>query len=193
MNMRPSKRKYRSSLEFVEAGFRACLQNAQDLVSASQKLIAAELHAPALSVAGLALEELGKLFALDGLLYARPDDHKAEAFTKAGRGHSTKLDILVRLPLLLGHLGKADPRYGKERAYDEALAISLVQLKDDGNAVFNRLQTKTFAELDRWKQKGFYSEVINDLSFLLVMPSTLISQIPCTIWPGGPRVRWTFF
>jgi AbiV family abortive infection protein len=66
--MRPSKRKFRSSLEFVEAGFRACLQNAQDLVSASQKLIAAELHAPALSVAVLALEELGKLFALDGLL-----------------------------------------------------------------------------------------------------------------------------
>jgi AbiV family abortive infection protein len=146
----------------VEAGFRACLQNAQDLLLASQTLIAAKLHAPALSLAVLALEELGKLYTIDGLLYARPDDHKAIAFAKSGRSHSTKLDIFETFPLLLGNLGAADPRYGKERAYNQALVISISHLKDDGNTVLNKLETQMFAELDMWKQKGFYSEVADN-------------------------------
>jgi AbiV family abortive infection protein len=158
---RSGKRKYRNSLEFVETGFRACLQNAHDLVSASQKLISSELHAPALSLAVLALEELGKLYAIDGLLFARAEDHKAAAFAKSGRSHSTKLEILVTLPLLLGNLAEADPRYGKELAYNQALAISFVNLKREGNVVLGTLQTQSLAELDMWKQRGFYSEASN--------------------------------
>jgi hypothetical protein len=84
------------------------------------------------------------------------------AFTKSARSHSTKLDILVTLPLFLGHLGEADPRYGKERTYNQTLAISPSHLKDAGNAVLNRLKAQRFTELDTWKQKGFYSEAVNN-------------------------------
>src|SRR6266851_5564071 len=82
MSSRSETRKYRNSLEFIERGFQACWHNAQDLVLASKKLIDGELHAPALSLAVLALEELAKLCAIDGLLFARHDDHKSEAFFK---------------------------------------------------------------------------------------------------------------
>lgn len=161
MSKQPSKRKYRNSLDFVESGFRACWSNAQDLVVASQKLIDSGLHAPALSLAVLALEELAKLSAIDGLLFARHDDHKAATFTKSGRSHSAKLTVLELFPLLLGNLSRTDPRYGKEQKYNLALAISLRQLKENGNAVMARLQEAGFLGLDSWKQQGFYVSALD--------------------------------
>ncbi len=41
-------------------------------------------------VSVLALEELGKLMALDGLLFARHDDRKCKHFKDASRSHETK-------------------------------------------------------------------------------------------------------
>ena len=152
-----TKRPYGTSLEFVESGFMACWQNAKELLSASQKLIDSGLHAPALSLSVLALEELGKFFAIDGLLYARQDDHKAAEFLKAGRSHSTKLILLELFPLLLGNLSRADPRYGKDSRYNLALAASIQDLKEAENAVMAELGEGSFLALDRWKQQGFYA------------------------------------
>jgi AbiV family abortive infection protein len=154
--MSAQKRKYRNSLEHVERGFQACWHNAQDLVLASKKLIDDGLHAPALSLAVLALEEIAKLYAIDGLLFARTDDHKSEAFSKAVRDHSVKLTLLELFPLLIGSLARVDPRYGKEKAYNEALAIALIQMKHDGNAVMVHLDGGGFLALNEWKQRGFY-------------------------------------
>jgi AbiV family abortive infection protein len=86
-----SKRKYRNTLEFVESGFRACWENALDLNAASQKLHDGGFHATGLSLSVLALEELGKLTAIDGLLFSRQDDYKSAAFLKANRSHASKL------------------------------------------------------------------------------------------------------
>lgn len=160
MATKHKKRRYRNSLDFVEDEFRISFINAQDLLSASEKLLAANLHAPALSLAVLALEEVGKLCAIDGLLYATSEDEKAKLFTKSGKSHFTKLAILTWLPLFLGNLAKVDPRYGEDKRYNHALAISLAQLKQDGNDVLNALETKNFSELDGWKQMGFYTEQV---------------------------------
>lgn len=126
-------------------------------MTASQTLIDADLHAPALSLAVLALEELGKLCAIDGLLFARPDDGKSGVHLKAGRSHSLKLDILLLLPLLIQNLSRSDPRHGNEAAYNHALAISLSKLIADGNAVLSRLPQQQYSNLDTYKQQGFYA------------------------------------
>lgn len=152
-----SRRRYRNTLDQVEQGLRACWQNAQDLVKASDKLLAAELHAPSLSLAVLALEELAKLAAIEGLLFARSDDAKADLFKKATKSHAVKLSILEAWPLLLGNLARVDPRYGSDECFHLALAISIEQLRDDGNAVVAELQGGAYQELDDWKQRGFYS------------------------------------
>lgn len=80
-------RKYRTSLDQVEDAFRACWKTAQQHVAASKVLKESDLHAQALSLAVLAIEELGKLFCVDGLLFARADDGRAKAFAKAQRDH----------------------------------------------------------------------------------------------------------
>ena len=156
MKNRLPKRRYRNSLDFVESGFRACWQNAQDLVLASQKLMENNSHASALSLAVLALEEISKLYAIDGLLFARADDFKTMTFVKALQSHSVKLTILELLPLFIGNLSRTDPRFGSDEKFHAAIVLSLGFLRDDGNAVMAELGGKGFLALDNWKQKGFY-------------------------------------
>src|SRR6266566_7629149 len=105
----PDKRRYRNSLDFVAGGFRACWRNANDLLAASKNLIEQGLHAPGLSLAVLALEEIGKMCAIDGLLFAQSDDHKAQRFGKSQRDHDTKLAALSILPLFISNLSHVDP------------------------------------------------------------------------------------
>ena len=106
-----SKRNYRNNLEFVEASFTACWHNAQDLIKGAKVLLDNSLPAPALSLSVLALEELGKLFCIGGLLYARTDDDKAKAFAKSLKNHSIKLSAFEIFPALLGDIASADPGY----------------------------------------------------------------------------------
>jgi len=82
-----TKPKYRNKLEFVESAFEACWKNTNDLIAAAKLLLDKGLHGIALSTAVLALEELGKLFCIDGLLFARSDYYKAEAYAKSLKSH----------------------------------------------------------------------------------------------------------
>jgi|CXWL01.1.fsa_nt_gi AbiV family abortive infection protein len=153
-----ARRHYRNSLDFVADAFRACWANAQNLVTEAKLLSDHGHKARALSLSVLALEEIGKLFCADGLLYARPDDQKAKAFAKSLKSHSTKLSALNLLPLLLKNISSVDPRYSTEKRFMQAVVISAQDLKDRGNAVFDLLDGEGFSKLDHWKQIGFYSQ-----------------------------------
>ena len=157
MNETDKKRAYRTELEFVEAGFGACLQNANDLVASSKNLIEHELHAPALSLAVLALEEVGKMLAIDGLLFAKPEDPKAQKFDKSQRDHVIKLLAIPLLQMLIAKISLADPRNGTDAAYREALGFGLQRIQIDGDAVLQLLlPDEGFFGLNKWKQRGLY-------------------------------------
>lgn len=161
-------------MDFVESGFRACWRNAKALVSASEKLMNSGHQALALSISVLALEEMGKLFAVDGLLYARQSDAKSEGFCRSLRDHKTKLAFLEALPILFLNLTRSDPRYGHEERFMVALKISAQDLKEAGNTVMRELGENNFLELDHWKQRGFYaSNVPEGTGF--IAPSEAVS------------------
>lgn len=150
------RRQYRDNLDFVEAGFSACWGNANDLAVASKTLIDQGLHAPGLSLAVLALEEIGKLCAMDGLLFARPEDHKSLRFGKSQRDHDTKLTMLAGLPLFIANLSQVDPRRANVQIYGHAMAISFNQLKNAGDVLLQLIKEEDFSGLNKWKQMGFY-------------------------------------
>lgn len=152
------KRNYRNNLEFIESGFKACWSNAQDLVSGSKSLLENSVHGLALSASVLALEELGKLFCIDGLLFARADDHKTKTFVKSMKNHSVKLSAFELLPLLIARLASFDSRFENDSRFKMTLAISMSNLKDRGNDVLALIGNVSFSELDRWKQLGFYAQ-----------------------------------
>ncbi|MFM9915288.1 MAG: AbiV family abortive infection protein [Rhizobacter sp.] len=156
------RQNYRNNLDFVASAFQACWSNARDLVSAAKLLLDAGLHAQALSLSVLALEELGKLFCVDGLLFARADDYKAEVFAKSLKSHTTKLEALQLLPLLLESIASVDTRHGSEDRFDQAIEISLNDLKQRGKTLYALLDGKGFEALDQLKQLGFYARPVGN-------------------------------
>jgi AbiV family abortive infection protein len=149
-------RRYAKSLEFIQAGFLACLQNARDLVAASKILMDSGYQAPALSLSVLALEEIGKVIAIDGLLFARPDSDRAAKSTKADRSHIVKLQALAVVDMMVEKASLVDPRNRVEGAHATALAVILQQLQAAKHAVLDLLPDKDFQLLNRMKQEGFY-------------------------------------
>lgn len=153
------KQSYTSSMDMLEAGFVACWQNIRDLVASAKLLKEHGQHAPALSLSVLALEEMGKLIALDGLLLAIQGDDKSKLHRKVSRSHKDKLLSLELLPLLLDALSRQDPRYENEDRFRLAFAIGVKNLKDAGNVVMSLLGEESFTALDVEKQKGFYASL----------------------------------
>jgi hypothetical protein len=88
----------------------------------------------------LAIEELAKLHAVDGLLFARAGDHKDEAFREASKSHYAKLAIFELFPLLLGEPARVHPKHVDDQAFNITVATSIQALKQDGNIVMNALE-----------------------------------------------------
>ncbi len=158
-----NRRKYRNKVEFIEDAFKACWTNANDLIASAKILFDKGFHGISLSISVLALEELGKLFCIDGLLFARSDDHKADAYTKSLKSHTTKLSSLTLLSLLLRNIAEVDPRFKSEPEFSHAFAVSIMDLKKRGNIVFDLLTNKSFQDLDALKQQGFYAQPYNNV------------------------------
>jgi len=87
----------------------------------------------------LALEELGKLLAINGLLFAPKDDHKAMAFQKSGKDHPFKLQTFGMFPIFVYNVSIHDPRYGEKR-FNQALAIAICNWKDQYNSICGMLK-----------------------------------------------------
>lgn len=167
------KQSYTSSMDVLEAGFIACWQNIRDLVASARLLKEHGKHAPALSLSVLALEEIGKLIALDGLLLAVQGDDKSKLQRKVSRSHKDKLLSLELFPFLLDGLSRRDPRYESEDRFRLAFSIGVKNLKDAGNTVMSLLGENSFTALDLEKQKGFYAS-LEQLS--VVAPKDAVSK-----------------
>ncbi len=168
-----TRRKYENNLDFVETAFESCWRNANDLITSARLLLDHRLHGVALSTSVLALEELGKLYCIDGLLFARSDDHKVKAYAKSLRNHSTKLSAVTLLPLLLENIAKVDPRYTSDDRFSQALIISMTDLKNRGNTVLNCLPKASFQDLNTLKQQGFYAQPYDNL---FKTPNSAVSE-----------------
>ncbi len=182
-----SRRNYRISLDIVESGFLACWTNVQDLIKGAKILNHGKLHALALSTSVLALEEMGKLFCLDGLLYARAGDEKARTFEKSLKSHSLKLSALMAFPMFLGQLASVDPRYGKDRAFNMTVAISIRHMQECGNALFSMLENETFQDLDGWKQAGFYAGLNSHDNVFKIPAETVPPELSDAVYALGWR------
>lgn len=160
-----SKRRYGRSLTFIEDGFEKCLCNVSDLVQAAESLLAAGSHAPALSLSVLALEEMGKMYFIDGLLFSRPDDHKVDYFNKSQKKHNIKLSAIPMISLLSTMIARCDPRFHTEDIFRTAIMIGHENWKKAGEEVLSLSGCSDFEFLDNWKQRGFYVGVIGGNKF----------------------------
>jgi len=146
--------------EFIGDVVEACWSNAVQLVESAKQVKAQGRNGLAISLSVLALEEIGKLHIVDGLLFAKPGDERSDLYEKGFRKHTIKLKVLDLFPLMLTYLCTFDPRYASEQRFRLTLAIVVDQYKRDRIALAPWLGPACdLVELDRWKQKGFYVHV----------------------------------
>lgn len=146
--------------EFIGDVVEACWSNAVQLVESAKLVKAQGRNGLAVSLSVLALEEIGKLHIVDGLLFAKPGDERSALYEKGFRQHTVKLKVLDLFPLMLTYLCTFDQRYPSEERFRLSLAIVVDQYKRDRTALAPWLGPgRDLVDLDGWKQKGFYVHV----------------------------------
>lgn len=167
------KRKYRSGLASVLQGIQAAVTQGASLARSAERLLSEGDHALALSVAVLALEEIGKALLIDGLIFAKAGDEKVAAFERGHRKHTEKLRYVQALPGYLERQAIADPR-SDDVKYQERIAAATENFNAARAALISALGVpEGFEALDRFKQRGFYTELKGGMIFEL--PANSIS------------------
>lgn len=109
------------------------------------------------SLAILALEEVGKMMLLDGLLFSKTGDDRYKQYKQGHLSHRMKLDAVELYPLFLHHLTTVDPRRNDNR-FKQTMLVIFTDLKAKRQELANLLGEEfVFPDLDQLKQQGFYS------------------------------------
>lgn len=156
------KQKYLRPLHLLENGFLVIPETIKELVDASNALLARKLYAQSLSLSIIALEECGKLFLLDSLLFVR--DKNKDNFNRSSISHHNKLDASIFTIGLLKLISQFDNRSEDEKTkfkFRKAIQIGLFNLHEKYKEVRDDLPGNDIRALDRLKQNGFYSKFHN--------------------------------
>lgn len=168
--MEQIKRKYRHDLEFVFKAIAACRAQSLSLFEGAELLFEAKNYPLALANAVLALEEVGKLFLIDGLLFARSDDRKSTRFIRGAQKHGSKLRSIGYFPTFVSYLLMVRKTLSNVPTLIPLDVSVGIARKSHANAVKALLQRHgdnfKVEDLDKWKQKGFYSHTDGSGTFV---------------------------
>jgi AbiV family abortive infection protein len=152
------KAKYTHSLKFLKNGYLAIRDTVSQLVDSSTVLLESGAHSQAASLSVIALEECGKIFLLDSLLFSKPDDEYVKSFKKGSVSHRDKLMAVQFFIVFLKSLSEHDKRYSDER-FKKAIQIGILNLHQNYKVLRDSLPRADIYELDRMKQEGFYTKL----------------------------------
>lgn len=178
---------YRSPVEIIAEGVEACWLNALDLQSAAEHLKDRGQHAIALSLCVLALEEVGKIYLLDGLLFARPGDERSKLFERGFRSHEKKLLLLNMFPILLLYFSRFNPHFRSEPELQQKLDTTVQLYKEERQALAPWLGSESsLTALDMWKQHGFYTH-FNETG-RVVRPTEITEEFSAAVFRFTSRI-----
>ena len=153
-----SKQKFPKPLHFLENGFKLIPKSVSNLAKSSTLLLKKNVDAQSASLSIIALEECGKLFLLDSLLLLR--DPKDDTFTKGSLSHKNKLFASGSCIALMELMSEFDPKNenpNEAKIFQIAIEIALKNLRQEFQAVKDRLPGADITRLDLIRQQGFYS------------------------------------
>jgi len=176
--MRKNKKpKYLRPLSLLKDGYLTIPLGVEQLVDASNALINNESYAQSLSLSVIALEECGKLFLLDSLLFVRNKEN--DHYKKSAISHKNKLDAFQFLISLLMIVSKFDEKFLNARTrerFSKAVTIGLFNLHEDYKNLRDTLPSNDIVQLDTFKQMGFYSSHLNQK---FCIPSLVLDKELC--------------
>lgn len=158
MEKHRKKAKYTHSLKFLKRGYLSIRETVAQLVSSSSLLLGSGAHSQAASLAVIALEECGKIFLLDSLLFSKPDDGYVKGFKRGSISHRDKLFAVQFFIVFLKALSEHDKRNSDER-FKKAIQIGMLNLHQNYIELRDSLPNADIHELDKIKQEGFYTKL----------------------------------
>lgn len=148
---------YRAVPDSILAGVEGCWRNSFELLRGADLLLHGGRFPPALSLAVLALEEIGKMVHIDSLVFAKEGDERDEAFQRVFRSHPRKLEALRGFPDFLAYLATFKPKWAEDHTYVQQLRSVEVEFHRQLANVKALLRLTVLSDLDQWKQRGFYT------------------------------------
>ena len=79
----------------MKSGYLAIIESVADLVNVADELLKIGAIGQSTAIATIALEECGKAFLLDSLLFAKPRDGREQGFRKESLSHKRKLHAAI--------------------------------------------------------------------------------------------------
>lgn len=134
----------------------------KDLVNASNVLQKEKIYAASLSLSIIALEECGKIFILDSLLFLRD---KNDFYKKRSLSHKDKLDALQFTITLLATISEHHEDNKKDDTkviFKKATQIGLSNLHSEYKSLRDKLKNSDIRQFDHIKQNGFYTGYFNN-------------------------------
>jgi len=151
------------SIADLRNGFDACTRNALKLVATAQRCVSASdsalwqaNYALGLSLAVLALEEIGKFCLIDATLFSFEEDDVVKEVKRKYTAHKSKLEYLQIWPRILRHIVDRTRGAPEDRAHRLEFAASIARCKAITTQMEAWIPGPDFTLLDRWKQRGFY-------------------------------------
>jgi AbiV family abortive infection protein len=158
------KAKYTRSLEFLKNGYLTIKESVFQLIDSSNLLLEAGAYGQSTAIAIIALEECGKIYILDSLLYSKPDGEYNKNFKKDSTDHKHKLDAIQFFIPFLELLSEHDKRKN-EKNFRLAIGTGLSNMHRSYKELRDDLPDQNIHELNNIKQAGFYTRVVGE-SFL---------------------------
>lgn len=154
-----SKPKYTRSEKALVSGYSKIRDTIMDLYRSAKILRDNGNATQSTSLSILALEECGKLFLFDSLLFSTKDDDYEANFRKCFGSHVSKIEALQFFPMLLVKFARADPRYNNNPQFrlmvDDDLPKAVLIFRE----MRDNLEDCDLRNMDKVKQKGFYSSL----------------------------------
>ncbi|HXF81420.1 MAG TPA: AbiV family abortive infection protein [bacterium] len=141
------------------AGISNCRRNSFALLRGADILLRNGHFPAALSLAVLALEEIGKMMHIDSLVFAKAGDERDAAFQAAFRSHPKKLEAINGFPYFLAYLATFKPKWAEDNVYVQQLRSVEIAFREQLTNVMKLLGLRSLSDFDGWKQRGFYTSL----------------------------------
>jgi AbiV family abortive infection protein len=164
MREAPIVNDFNKTAEYIADSLVKTIENAFQLCREAKALLDAGARARGLSLSVLAIEEIGKVFLIDGLVFSTVNDERALAFHEGFSKHKNKLEAAAPFPLAVPYFCRFESAGRDSKLLKEACAIVLHNWSQEKNRLMRMLGEScsstqwvaSFSKLNKYKQAGFY-------------------------------------
>jgi AbiV family abortive infection protein len=183
---------FHKTADYIADGILKTVRNAFLLCQEAKVLLDSGSAARGLSLSVLAIEEVGKAFLIDGLIFSTATDERARSFHEGFSKHKDKLEAAAVFPLAIPYFVRFGAADKDPDVLSQTCAIILHNWSEEKNELMRLFGEDcrstqwivNFSKLNKYKQAGFYVDNPDPVSF--AAPQAIPTDISAAVY----KVAW---